>query len=317
MKYILPIVAIALFLQSCGPSDEQKAAAAEQAAIRPDTPLVVREIVGIARIEPPEKTIAINAQTQGYVQELRFSEGARVQKGDVLVILDNALEQAQVQQAQSKLQTQRAAIAAAEASLESLRVKWSNARNTLERNQKLAAGNALTAQQLDDSRFAADDLQKQMNAQQAAIAQQQSRLKELEADLQYYQTVLRQRTLTAPMTGTFLSSNIKPGQYISNSSVLGEMAADGPYQAVTEVDELFAGRVRVGQRAFVRLQGASEQLATGKVVYAAPFLRQKSLFSDSPDNLEDRRVREVRVQLDKQDNILIGSRVECVIALEQ
>ncbi|MBE2208487.1 MAG: efflux RND transporter periplasmic adaptor subunit [Saprospiraceae bacterium] len=313
MRYLLPMLAIALFLQSCGPAEDQKAAAAEEAAVRPDTPLVVREIVGIARIEPPEKIISINAQTAGYVREIRFGEGSRVQKGDVLLLLDNEVEQAQLRQAQSKLQTQRAAITAAEASLESLRVKRNNARNTLERNQKLAAGNALTAQQLDDSRFAADELDKQVSAQQAAVAQQQSRLKELEADLAYYQTLLQQRTLTAPMTGTFLSSGIKPGQYITNSSVLGELAADGPYQAVTEVDELFAGRVQLGQRALVRLQGSTEPLATGKVVYVAPFLRQKSLFSDSPDNLEDRRVREVRVQLDKQDNILIGSRVECVI----
>lgn len=317
MRYIFPILAIALFLQSCGPSEAQQTAATEAATVRPDTPLVVREIVGIARIEPPEKIIAINAQSAGYVREVKFGEGSRVQKGDMLILLDNEVEQAQLQQARSKLQTQRAAISAAEASLESLRVKWNNARNTLDRNQKLAAGNALTTQQLDDSRFAADDLQKQMSAQQAAIAQQQSRLKELEADIQYYQTLVQQRNLTAPITGTFLSSDIKPGQYITNSSVLGELAADGPYQAVTEVDELFAGRVQIGQRAFVRWQGSTERLATGKVVYVAPYLRQKSLFSDSPDNLEDRRVREVRVQLDKQDNMLIGSRVECVIEVER
>jgi len=55
---------------------------------------------------------------------------------------------------------------------------------------------------------------------------------------------------------------------------------------------------------------------TGKVILAAPYLRKKSLFSDKVDNLEDRRVREVRVQLDSTETLLIGSRVECIIELK-
>jgi hypothetical protein len=50
-------------------------------------------------------------------------------------------------------------------------------------------------------------------------------------------------------------------------------------------------------------------------VYCAPFLSKKSIFNDRADNLEDRRVREVRVQIDNPDAVLIGSRVECIIGL--
>ncbi|MBK7871048.1 MAG: efflux RND transporter periplasmic adaptor subunit [Saprospiraceae bacterium] len=317
MKKLFFLLIIAALWQSCGSKSDATATTENPEEIKPDTPFVVKEIVGIARIEPPEKIITLNAQSGGYVREVRFQENQLVKKGDVLLVLDGDVEQAQLQQARSKVQPQKDAIMAAKATLESLKVKLANARNTYERNERLAKGNAATQQQLDDSRFNMEDLEKQIAAQQASIAEQQSRIKELDADINYYQTLSARRVIRAPLTGIFLSSNIKPGNYISNETALGDFAIEGLYQAIMEVDELFASKVQIGQNAYVRPQGSSEQLATGKVIYVAPYLSQKSLFSDSPDNLEDRRVREARIQLNSNDKVLIGSRVECVIEIEK
>ena len=44
-------------------------------------------------------------------------------------------------------------------------------------------------------------------------------------------------------------------------------------------------------------------------------LSKKSIFSDRADNLEDRRVREVRIKVDNPKAVLIVSRVECIIEL--
>lgn len=318
MKYwfwiILPIF---LILQACGGNEAQPGtAAADEDAVQPDTPLVVNEVVGIARIEPPQKIITLNAETAGYVKAVKYEENQRVAQGDMLILLDSEVQEAQLRQARSKLKTQESAIATAKANLESLQVKLANAQNTYQRNQRLADGNALTQQELDDSRFAVEDLEKQIVAQQASIQQQENRLNELQADINYYQTLLEERIIRAPLSGTFLSTDIKPGNYITNNTAIGDFALDGPYQAITEVDELFATKVKVGQSAYIRLQGFTEKIADGKVVYVAPYLKQKSLFADGPDNLEDRRVREVRVELNSKKDILIGSRVECVIELE-
>jgi hypothetical protein len=50
-------------------------------------------------------------------------------------------------------------------------------------------------------------------------------------------------------------------------------------------------------------------------VYLSPYLKKKSLFSDDSANMEDRRVREVRIRLTGAANLLINSRVEAVIDL--
>lgn len=321
MKTQVPFLCVALAIFSaCGgekpsPEDEVKEPLTST-EIPLDSTLRVKEVVGIARIEPLGKIISINAETAGFVQSVRFEENSMVKQGDVLVILESAIENAQLRQAQSRIKTQQASISAAKANLESLKVKLANAQNTYERNLKLLQGNAATQQNVDDSRYSVEDLQKQLLAQEASILQQEARLEELRADIGLSQTELGKKMLRAPLNGTFLSCNVKPGNYISTATTLGDFAQAGPYLAVGEIDELFAQRVKTGDKAYIRLQGSSQVLSRGTVVFTGSYLKQKSLFSDRADNLEDRRVREVQVQLDDNSKVLIGTRVECVIELD-
>lgn len=278
--------------------------------------LEVREIIGVARIEPAGKIIVINAETAGFVREVLFVENERVEKGQALVVLDAELEEAQVQQAKSRITVQQAAIESARAGLSALQVKFMAAKQTYDRELRLLQGKAGTQQAVDDSRFARDEIEKQILAQEAQIRQQQAQVGELAAELRYREVGRAKKTLRAPLSGRFLSCEVKPGNYVQASASLGDFAVDGPQVAVTEVDELFAMRVREGQSAYIRPQGRGEVLSRGKVVFVGPYLKKKSLFSDRSDNLEDRRVREVRIELEDSSKVLIGSRVECVISLD-
>lgn len=321
MKIQVPLLLLTLgIFSACGGEKSSPQAEAKEpltsTEIPLDSTLAVKEVVGIARIEPDGKIISINAETAGFVQSVRFEENSTVKQGDVLVVLESAVENAQLRQTQSRIKTQQASISAAKANLESLRVKLANAQHTYERNLKLLQGNAATQQNVDDSRFSVEDLQKQLAAQEANIQQQEARLEELRADINLSQTELGKKALRAPLSGTFLSCNVKTGNYISTATVLGDFAKAGPYLAVGEIDELFALRVKNGNKAYIRAQGSTQVLARGTVVFTGSYLKQKSLFSDRADNLEDRRVREVQVQLDDNSKVLIGSRVECVIELD-
>jgi multidrug resistance efflux pump len=151
--------------------------------------------------------------------------------------------------------------------------------------------------------------------QEALVKQQESRAQELRADVGYYKTVAGQKSVRAPLDGVILSIDARPGQYLDSKSGFAEFAPVGPVMAITEIDEMFADRIQLGQKAYIRPQGSSEVLARGKVVLMSPYLRKKSLFADNTTDPEDRRVREVRVQLDDPEGVLIGSRVECIIQL--
>ena len=230
--------------------------------------------------------------------------------------MDNAVESAQLRQASVKIKTQQDAIETARQNVQTLRVQLQKAEADLQRNQTLFAGKALTQKDLDDSKYEVTNLQQQIRASEAQVREAQGRISELRADIQYASTVAGLKTVKAPDDGTLLSLDAKIGQFLSSNQSIGDFAPAGPLIALTEIDELFALKVKVGQKAYIRPQGSNERLTTGTVVLTSPYLRKKSLFADNAANLEDRRVREVRVQLDDPGKVIIGARVECLISIQ-
>jgi len=281
----------------------------------PVTPVLNDRIVGVAEIQPQQKVIALYPQTGGIMKAIYHDINDHAKKGDVIADLVNDVEQAQLQQAQSKLVTQQAVIESSKAQLASVQVKSDNARANYNRNQNLIQSGAVTQQTLDDSRFLYEASVKDVEASQATVRQQRDKLNELRADVCYYEQLVRQKKIIAPFDGTVLAIDSKVGNFISTAQSLGDFAPDGKLIAITEVDELFADKIREGMSAYIRPQGQSDTLATGKIYLTAPYLRKKSLFSNNAANMEDRRVREVRVLLNDNTRVLIGSRVECVIVL--
>lgn len=308
---ILTVAAICVFA-SCGSRKEK----AETAAADSTRTIDAKQVVGVARIEPFKKVYSINSEVTGLVEELKAAAGDTLKKGDVILVMSNTVEKAQLEQSNSKLATQNESIASLEATRRSVETKLKNAETTYHRNGNMLAQGAITQQALDDSRSDFESLRNDYQAALANLGEARAKINEMKADIGYYRAVFQKKTLTAPENGTLLSMEVRPGMNISGNTLVGDFAPEGPLIAITEVDELFASRVKPGQNAYVRPQGSSEVLSTGKVVFAAPYLSQKSLFSDAADNLEDRRVREVHVQLDRPEKLLIGGRVECVIELK-
>lgn len=317
-KHTLILSLMWLWLAACG-SEAEKSAEGQAAAtdsVGMAAAAAVRQVVGIAIVEPSARIVRLTPEQSGYIREVKVNIGDKVSKNQVLVVLDAEVEHAQVGQASAKAATQNEAIAAARENLRLLEVKLGKAKADLARNEALFAGNALTQQQLDDSRALTADLSQQLRVQEAALREQQRRLGEAQADVGYFQTLADQKVVRSPINGAVLSLDARVGEYLSAQTAIGEFAPEGPVMALTEIDEMFADRVRVGQRAFVRAQGSREVITTGTVVLASPYLRKKSLFADKAGDLEDRRVREVRVQLDQPEKLLLGARVECVIEIE-
>ena len=307
------VVIASVFLVACDSGKEDKKFSAATAADK----LAVDGVVGIAAIEPDERIVQLTTESGGIVKSIHIRVGQQVKKGDLLFSLTDDVEQAQVAQALSKLHTQQSIIEGQRATLASFEVQLENARTNFERNQKLFEGNAATQQQLDDSRFAFQNITQQKAAAASSLQQQFAKKEELRADLKYYESLLGRKHIRSPRNGTILSIDTRVGNFVKSETVLGEFAPEGGLVAITEIDELFADRVKLGQHATLRPQGDSILLGEGKVVILSPYLKKKSLFSDNTSNLEDRRVREVRVRINPEASLLIGSRVECVIEVRQ
>lgn len=275
----------------------------------------MKQIVGIATIEPLERLRTLNAEVNGVISEVLIADGQHVEKGEPILVLDSQIENAQLAQAKSKLGTQKAAISFARKALQTREIQLKKAYSDLKRDKKLLDGNAIALQTYENTQFQVEQNEKLVQEASATLEQQESKWNEIIADIQYFQTLVQRRSVKAPLSGTFLSVAVRTGTYLSNTTPLGDFSPDGSLMALSEVDELFAEKVAVGQKAWIRNQGETNIIAKGSVVFVGNYLKKKSLFSGKPDDLEDRRVREVRVELDEQANVLIGARVECVIQL--
>ena len=312
-KYIHSIfllLCFSLLLSACKADKEKK-------EVLPSNPAENNMIVGVANVEPQGRIVSLYAEVGGIVEQINYDINDSVKKDQVIIKLDALVEQAQLQQAQSKISTQKAAIEVAKAQLASAQVKLNNAKTNYERNQRLKQFDGVSQQLVDDSKFAYESAQSDLTSAQANLSERNNQLKEQETDIAYFQKVIDRKSIKAPADGKLLSMDVRVGNSVNSSQAVADFAPAGNLIAITEVDELYANKVEPGLTAYIRPQGAKDTLAMGKVILCSPYLRKKSLFSDNAANMEDRRVREVRVLLNESSKVLIGSRVECVIILNK
>jgi len=314
IKISIVLITLSALINSCGESKQKKPA--EVVTQTPEKTPDVTKIVGMASVEPLTRIVSLYSDIGGIVDKINYDINSEVKANDIIFVLNTDVEEAQLGQAKSKLGTQQAIINVAKAQWASLNVKLNNARVNYDRNVNLLKAGAVTQQVTDDSKFAYESLQEDVLAADAGLKEQEAKVTELLADINYYQKVIDRKKIKAPANGKILSVDVKIGNNVLASQSVGDFAPDGPLIAITEVDELFATKVKEGMKAYIRPQGQLDTLATGKIYLTSPYLRKKTLFSDDATNMEDRRVREVRVLLDKSEKVLIGSRVECVIILK-
>jgi len=304
------LIVLSVLLFSCGgKSTEPKKKATNYTLDKID------KLVGVARIEPENKICPIGSEIPGRVVSIEVQEGQFVKKGQLIMLLDESTELAQVQQSTSKLVTRTQRVKSLQAKIAAIQIKLKAAEVESKRDRTLANAKAGTEKAAIDSETNYQNLAADLLIAQADLEEAQAGVKEVGAETNYLNQLKDKKRIYAPEDGMMLNWDVKVGQALAAGTKLGDFAPDGNLIAITEVDELYAMKVKMGQKVNVNLQGTTNLLTKGTVTYCAPYLSKKSIFSDRADNLEDRRVREVHVRVDNPKAVLIGSRVECIILL--
>lgn len=303
------VVFAALLLAGCGGGGEP------EGSDDVDVDSVAR-VSCIGRVEPEGKIADLASEVTGVVRRIVVDAGGRASTGEPIVELSSDVEAAALEQAEAAVKAQAAAIKASAASLAAARARAGNARDDLKRAEALYEADRIARSEYDDSATEYETLAQDVARLDAGLSAQESLLVKYRADRDVAAAQLARRSVRAPADGLVLSLDIAVGSLVSFEAPFGTFAPDGPLTVWAEVDELFAGLLKVGQRAVVRAQGTTEALAAGSVTFVGPHLRKKSIFSDEVGDLEDRRVREIRVALDDGANLMLGSRVECMIDVQ-
>ena len=306
---IIASVAILLFA-SCSNKDEQKNKKVESTA-----PNEITQVVGIARIEPEKGLLYIYSNANGKIESVNAIENDVVKQNSVLITLTQQTDEAELSMEKSKIASQNSAIESAEASAKAIQSDLQKAKADVELNEKLLAAKAITAQTLNDSKAKYDKLLFEYNKQLAGVNETKNKLTEIEANIKYKSAIINDKIIKAPFNGKVLQLDVHNGDYITTGQKLGQFAPEGSLVAVTEVDELFADKIKTGMKAEIISQLNGEKIGEGEVVFVAEFLKKKSLFSDET-TIEDRRVKEVKIRLKSDTKIAINNRVDCIIKLK-
>jgi HlyD family secretion protein len=307
----------ALALLSAGFAAGCRSKTAAPAEKKPKMDMSPAQVVGLGRIEPEFKILDLQSEVSGIAMAIFVRAGDIVAKDQILVELSSAIEKARLEQKAAQVQSQRSQIDAARAALGSARVRTENARISYQRAKALTEQGAQAKSVFDAAKAEYESLLEDVKQLEAGVVAAEDVLKQNQADQRLSQAEFDRRLIKARSDGQILSLEITVGSLISPEKPFGTFAPQSPLIARVEIDEMFAGLVRPGQKAYVRAPGMTAALARGRVTFAGPVLRKKSLFSDDVGSLEDRRVREIWITLDSESGLLFGTRVEAVILLKE
>ncbi|GLB50708.1 HlyD family secretion protein [Neptunitalea lumnitzerae] len=283
----------------------------------------------------------ILSRANGYVQEVRYTDHQKVQKGDTLVILDRdealvqkELAQAAVTSAEAQLRVLESNQTTANSSSSINQAKIDAAQAQLWQQQKeynrykiLLENNAVTQQRFEDietklkvaeanlesmkrtyktSLNRTNDVSAQIEVAKATIEEKKAALNRIYLDLKY-------AVITAPTDGYMGKKNLQIGQLVQKGQTIGFIVDQNQGKwIVANFEETQIANMHEGQEAKINIDAYPDKTFTGKIESFSPATgSQFSLLP--PDNATGNFVKitqrfPVRIQFTEEDQALVKLR---------
>ncbi len=181
----------------------------------------------------------VASEVSGLSEEVRFEEGQRVKKGDVLVVISSDLLYKTIQ--------------SAKADYEQALSDLDKERKNLERAELLFSEQLLSEQAYDEQRFNVNGLEK--------------RVLSLKSGAERLEVELSKKTVKSPFDGIVIKRHIETGEWLSPGTAVASIGKDDFADVIAEVPEHVIAYIKKGMDARV-ITGGSE--ITGKVFSIVP-----------------------------------------------
>ena len=236
-------------------------------------------------------TVGIHSQVDGKLQEVLFTEGQQVKKGDVLAKIDPRLFQAALDQAKAKKAQDVA--------------QFISASKDLERSNTLVKSNITSQQIVDQQQGKVDQLRAMIDADEAMI--------------QTAQTNLDYTTITAPSDGRMGVRLVDPGNIVhaNDQGALATLVLTRPSAVLftlpaRTLDDIRAAMARGPVEVTAFDQDNRRALATGTLLLVdnimdqtTATIRLKAMFPNEDDKLWPGEFVNARVLLETRSNAVV------------
>ena len=299
---LVVLVAIAGFVTSCGGSranvrkDETTAAnqpvaveVTTAAAIKRELPRFFEATGSLAGDQQTD----VAPQTSGKVVAVGVDIGSRVQRGQMLVRLDDAELKLRVEQAVAQVNQAKAAVKQAEekiglrpgqtfdpnrvAEVAAAKVALDLAEKNLRRAEKLIESGDVSRSFYDEQRARRDQLKEQYEvalaqARQnyAAVEVARTNVANAEAQLALARKNLSYANIPAPIDGYVAERTADLGEYVSPQQKVATIVRTNPLRIRIDIPEQAIPEVRVGQSVSVTTSAWPDKNFAGRVARIAP-----------------------------------------------
>ena len=335
LKYFMVLVALVAIILISALIERQSYTPALRVAPR-QGPVT---IFAPGRVEGVGEEILLRTQLTGRIARIAVAQGQHVQAGDLLLQLDDEQYQHEAALAEAELKQYEAAIfrlvnGASKEEREEAQANYRASVADLEREelswrriQQLRDDRAISQLEADNQRMMVSALLARRDAAKAQVdaVEAPARDDELEmarakvaaaqAKRDLAQVQLARTRLVAPVAGTILHLNVRLGE-LTGPDVVDPpivMADTSKFRVRAYVEELDARRVQIGMTAEVAADGEPVRTWPGHVSALSPRMGRKRLFTDDPAEHFDVKIREVWIDLDTPDALLVGLRVDVAI----
>ncbi|MEQ8465697.1 efflux RND transporter periplasmic adaptor subunit [Coleofasciculus sp. E1-EBD-02] len=271
------------------PGAEEKTSTAVNVAIA-ETGWVIEPIEYKGNTQPL-RDISLRSQIEGRVLNLAVDIGDRVQQGQILAQIDDALLQIAVTEAQAELAALKSEVARAQtqvgnaqARAEQARLELQQAKVDATRLQNLAQEGAISRQEAELAQTAAATAQqnlqatlKQIRTEQQAVAAAQERVKAQQAILAENKERQSYALLASPINGVVLERITEPGNLVTPGSELLKLGDFSQVKVEVRVSDRELADIQVGQSVTVQLDALTHESFAGKVTRISPAADSEAL----------------------------------------
>jgi len=293
------------------------------------------------RVEPKGGEIRLGTTVLGRIEETFVKIEDKVEDGELLIRLEDAEARARLTSAEANAEalrderekqfaSGREDVRKAEDAIYSAERAVTGARIELDYAISTKRAGSGTDQNVTEARRRLKEARDRLDRERQAFVKAQSKsnlpapssaeslVAAARTEVRMAEAMLEKTRIRASEAGTVLQFNAKVGEIVAPSPEL-PLAVTGDMSQVrvkAEIDEGEVGKIKIGQKAFVKSVSYPGKEFEGKVTRMAPSLGQAKIGPRGPRRTNDVDVLEVTIDLDGSVPLLPGMRVDAFFRKE-
>jgi len=225
----------------------------------------------------PIREVSVKSRLEGRLHDLNVDVGDRVETGQAIAQLDDAVLSATVLQAEAEVAAREAEVSQASAGVgnaraqvERARVEYQQAQADANRFTQLARDGAISSQTAETAITRARSAEQQVNLQQQTVGASSQRVLAQEAIKLREQERQSYTTITAPISGVVLERVSETGNLLFAGNDVIKLGDFSQVKVIVLISELEISKVRLNQSVDVRFDTFPNQKFTGTVRRISP-----------------------------------------------